>query len=302
MVVFYFILGGLFIFYDIALLLISPGTFWDNVTSFTHVWSIAGLFFIFCAVYRIKKGHSFFKDCKKWLKLTIVSLFTIGASISIICLVFIFNPKLVSPEEKSDYLILLGGGIDKNGELPPMVMNRVSVAADYLKNHEETVCVVTGGTLKWLPYPEAPEIKRQLVIAGIEPERILVEDQALDTIQNFKYSCKMLADYDDVSQDKILKSDIVVVTNFFHLRRAERLAHRMGFENIKGIGAKTASFQAPHAYLREIGAYIKLNLRILLTGEPSTLGTKSIKTDSDKIDAVKVDPIKVEPIKVDVKI
>ena len=271
MIVFYFILGGLFIFYDIALLISNPGTFLDNLTSFTHIWSLFGLIFIFFAIYRLKKGHSFWKDCKKWLKLTIVSLFTICASISIVCLVFIFNPKTVSPEENADYLILLGGGIDKNGQLPENVLERVKVAGEYLKNHEETICVVTGGTLKWLPYPEAPEIKRQLVNYGIKPERILVEDQAKDTIQNFQFSCKILAEHEAVSINEILKSKIIVVTNFFHLRRAERLANRMGFENVKGIGAKTAAFQAPHAYLREIGAYIKLNLRILLTGEPSTL-------------------------------
>jgi uncharacterized SAM-binding protein YcdF (DUF218 family) len=130
---------------------------------------------------------------------------------------------------------------------------------------------VSGGTLHFLPVAEAPELKKLLEKNGVEASRILVEDQALDTIQNFKYSCKMLADFEGVSQQQILDSRIAVVTSYFHLRRAERLAKRMGFTQIKGIGSKTSPINVPHCYVREICAYIKLNLRILLTGQPKKL-------------------------------
>ena len=38
-----FILGTLFISYDVALIISCPGTFLDNVISFSHVWSAVGL-------------------------------------------------------------------------------------------------------------------------------------------------------------------------------------------------------------------------------------------------------------------
>ena len=274
----YLVLGVLFISYSGALLIRSPGTFYDNITSFTNIWLLPGAFFIFAAVYRIRKGHSFWCDSKKWLKITFAVVVGTGILICAICLCFIFNPELISQEEIDStesipYMILLGGGIDKNGQLPVNVLKRVDVAADYLKDHKETVCVVTGGQLKWLPFAEAPELKNQLVKRGIEQDRILVEDKALDTIQNFKYSCKMLENYAGISTDEILNSPILVVSNYFHLRRAERLAHRMGFTNIKGLGANVDPFYGLHIYVREIAAYIKLNMRILLTGEPSTLAS-----------------------------
>ena len=74
-----------------------------------------------------------------------------------------------------------------------------------------------------------------------------------------------------LSNQEILNSEIAVITNYFHLRRAERLATRMGFTNIKGIPAACPPVYVLHNYVREICAYVKLNLRILLTGEPKKI-------------------------------
>lgn len=257
--------GVLFIFYDIILIFLSPGTFWDNVFCFSHIWSIFGLYFIFVGIYRLKNHHSFWKIWKKWIKITFVILFSIGFLISAVNLGFILNPKTVDVSENADYVILLGGGIDKNGKLPSTVNARVQKAAEYLKLHSDIICVVTGGTLHWLPYAEAPEIKRQLVLNGIPQEQILVEDKALDTIQNFQKSLAVLENFTGKSKNEILNSKIIVITSNFHLRRAERLAKRLGFTNVKGIASKTDFIKIPNSYLREICAYVKLNLRILLT-------------------------------------
>lgn len=263
--------GILSISYDATLILLNPGTFWDNVFSFTHIWLALGAYLIFVAIYRIKTKHSFWSTWKRWVKLTVVSLCSLAALISIINLTFILTPEIVSVEETADYVILLGGGISKDGKLPKSVMSRVEKAAEYLNKNPESICVVTGGTLDWLPCPEAPELKRQLVARGVEPERILVEDQAKDTIQNFQLSCKMLAEYKGTSLAEILNTPTAVVTSRFHLRRSERLARRMGFTNIKGIPAACPPIYVLHNYVREICAYVKLNLRILLTGKPEKL-------------------------------
>lgn len=265
------VLGAIFISYDFILIILNPGTFLDNLTSFTHIWLALGAFLIFLGIYRRKTGHSFWSILKKWVKLTLVSLASLILVISVINLCFILNPKIASMEDEAECLILLGGGIDKDGKLPESVLNRVNTAAEYLKLHDECICVVTGGTLKWLPYAEAPEIKRQLVAAGIEEERIFVEDQAQDTIQNFQLSAKLLSEEIEIPVSQILENRFVIVTNGFHLRRAQRLAKRMGFKNIKGIAAKTSAITIPHIYVREICAYIKLNLRIFLTGQPKSL-------------------------------
>lgn len=258
-------LGILIASYDFILIALCPGTFWDNIFSFTHIWLFLGSYFIFVGIYRLKTSHSFWKIRKRWIKITFVSFASLGFLISVINLIFILTPKTVEISESSDYVILLGGGIDKNGNLPTSVKNRVKKAAEYLKNHPESICVVSGGTLKWLPVAEAPELKNQLVLNGISEEKILVEDKALDTIQNFQNSIEVLKNFTGKSEEEILNSKIVIITSFYHLRRAERLAKRIGFTNVKGIGSKTDFIKIPHSYIREICAYIKLNLRILFT-------------------------------------
>lgn len=266
-----YIFGGICIAYDAALILRYPGTFLDNLFSFSHIWLILGAYHIFLGVYRKKKGHSFWSTWKTWCKRLFTVLVSVAGAFSVVCLILICTPKTTSLEESADYVILLGGGIDKNGKLPPAVQNRVDRAAEYLMLHPETVCVVSGGTLHWLPYPEAPTIKAELAARGIEAERIFAEDQALDTIQNFQFSSAILADYEDCDISQILESKIVVVTSFYHLHRAEILAKRMGFKNIKGLPTKTVPLSFVQAHVREICAYLKLSLRILLTGEPSEI-------------------------------
>ena len=157
------IFGILCIFYDFALIVSSPGTFLDNLTSFSHIWTLIGGYHIFLGIYRKKTGHSFWKIWKKWVQVVVSVLMSIAVVFSIVSLIFILNPKTIKNDESCDYLILLGGGIDKNGNLPKPVLNRVDIAASYLQNHRETICVVTGGTLKWLPVAEAPHIKKELV-------------------------------------------------------------------------------------------------------------------------------------------
>ena len=269
--VFLIILGVICIGYDVTLISLNPGTFWDNVFSFTHIWSALGAYLVFVGIYRIKTRHSFWSIWERWLKIAFISLASLATVISVINLIFILTPKVVGIDEKAEHVILLGGGIDKDGNLPKSVISRVEKTAEYLNANPESICVVTGGKLAWLPFAEAPELKRQLVKRGVDADRILVEDKALDTIQNFQFSCKMLAEYKGVSVKEILETPTAVVTSRFHLRRAERLASRMGFTNIKGIPSPCPAIYVPHDYVREIFAYVKLNMRILLTGEPKPL-------------------------------
>ena len=261
------ITGILLCFYDFIIITLNPGTFLDNLTSFSHIWLIPGIYLIYAGIFRLKKQNSFFSSLPKAVKITEVILIFLFVIISIPCLYFILTPDQ-NPQPNADYVFLLGGGIDKNGVLPTNVLYRCETAVNYLQNNPNTQVIVTGGTLKFLPFPEAPAIKAALEEKGISSDRIIIEDQALDTIQNFQYSLDLIITLENITREEALNKSVVVVTNNFHLTRALRLAHRIGFTNIHGLAAKTAWYMVPHMNLREIGAYIKLQLRILLTGKP----------------------------------
>lgn len=72
---------------------------------------------------------------------------------------------------------------------------------------------------------------------GIDKSRIIEEDKARDTIQNFKYSAHLIAKSEGVSVDDALLLPVVVVTSRFYLARTEYLASRFGFRYVYGVSA-----------------------------------------------------------------
>ena len=122
------ILGIISIGYDVTLISLNPGTFWDNVFSFTHIWLALGAYLIFVGIYRIKTRHSFWSVWKRWLRITFISLASIAAVISVINLIFILTPDVVTIDDKTEHVILLGGGIDKDGNVSSAVISRIEKA------------------------------------------------------------------------------------------------------------------------------------------------------------------------------
>ena len=100
--VFLIILGVICIGYDVTLISLNPGTFWDNVFSFTHIWSALGAYLVFVGIYRIKTRHSFWSIWKRWLKIAFVSLASLATVISVINLIFILTPEVVGIDEIGD--------------------------------------------------------------------------------------------------------------------------------------------------------------------------------------------------------
>ena len=264
-----FVLGELFILYCMIMHFLNPGTLFSELCSFSNVWLLLGAILIFLGTYRKNHNKSFWFALKKWQKVLFMAVFGAGITISTINLCFIFHPSITKNPD-ANIVILLGGGIDKNGELPDTVKKRCNIAIDYMNQNPDTILITTGGALKNLP-AEAPATKKYLINKGIAADRILVEDQARDTIQNFQYSCKMLSEHFGVPQSQILNTDILVVSSYYHLARSQRLARRMGFTRITGLGSKTPAIKLLDAYSREICAHLKLNLRILLTHKPAKI-------------------------------
>lgn len=269
--VFLIILGCFFVIYDILSIVINPGVFLDILKAFSHIWLIPGAFLIFSGIFEIRKGKLFISIWKKWIKITVSVCLFIGITISTVNLIRMNNPKLADESVTPEYVILLGGGMRKDGKLPKSVKYRVETTARYLKEHPQVPVVVSGGKREYQPYPEAPALKQYLIDCGIPENIILVEAKALDTIQNLENSANMLCKYKECSLEEILNSNIVLISSRFHIARAERIAKRMGFKNVYGVGAKVPAFYVLNCYAREILSYLKLDLRILLTGKPNSI-------------------------------
>ena len=251
----------LFFTYAVVIRILTP-----VIISFSDIWFLLSLFFIYFFI-RLKKG----KFLSKKGRIILLSFAGIAFAVSAVNLFFIFTPQVNDGSVSTKYLLVLGGGIRRDGSLSEMPMERLRSASLYLKNHPETKAIVSGGTLPLSEYAEAPAMKKELQLMGIEEERILMEDEALNTIENFQKSLLVICREENISKAEALSMPLTVVTSSFHLARSERLAKRLGFTEVYGLPAKVPAIYALNVYAREILSYVKLNLEILFTGKPERI-------------------------------
>ena len=83
---------------------------------------------------------------------------------------------------------------------------------------------------------------------GIEKERIIREDQSVNTVQNLKYSAEFL----NREQDSVC-----IVSNNFHIFRAGRIAERLGYKKVCGLAAKGDPVLMANNMVREFLGVLK---------------------------------------------
>ena len=153
----------------------------------------------------------------------------------------------------ADAVIVLGAGV--NGTEPSLSLRtRLDKALDYLEAHPDIPAVLTGGTGYGEEISEAQCMYDYLTERGVEPDRLILEDQAANTAENFARSKPLLeAAGVDPAQDTV-----AVVTNDFHMARSELIAARQGYGDVAGIPAPIPWLHLEVNYhLREAFAMVK---------------------------------------------
>jgi uncharacterized SAM-binding protein YcdF (DUF218 family) len=149
----------------------------------------------------------------------------------------------------ADYIIILGARV--KGEVPSLALQyRIDAAASYLKKNRESIAIASGGQGPGEDITEAEAIKRGLLAHGISSDRILLEDKSTDTVENIRFSKRLIP--------QNLKTGLLV-TNDFHLYRAKSIAKDQGL-NLEGIPAETPTVAIPKSYAREYLAITKYYL------------------------------------------
>ena len=90
-------------------------------------------------------------------------------------------------------------------------------ALSYLQQHPGTGCIVSGGQGPGEDITEAQCMYDCLIAAGIEPERILMEDRATSTSENLRFSLELME-----------SDSVAIISNEFHLYRADQMARQLG--------------------------------------------------------------------------
>ena len=231
-VILFMIIGILCVLYGIMVLLIRSGT------TFFVVWFALGAFFLllgFLVQYRLLD-----KLPKILRTLFLIAVCAVILMLAV-CEGFVLRGFGSRAPAGLDYLIVLGAQVREDG--PSAVLKyRLDAAAQYLLENDSTLCIVTGAKGANEPFSEGEGMKDYLMKAGIPADRIIVEDKALNTVQNIQYS-KHLMPSPDVPT--------AIVTNNFHVTRGLALARGQGLTDVCAISAPSDPLYLPNNMLRE---------------------------------------------------
>ena len=178
------------------------------------------------------------------LKWILLGCYAVGTVVLIVFGILMGTAAKRADRVDADALVVLGAAV--HGDKVTWVLsNRLDTAADYLDTHPDTVCIVTGGQGDGESVTEASAMQKYLVERkGIDANRILVEDKATSTLENFKFSKALIEEQcgKDVR--------IAFVTTDFHVFRAGRVAKKAGISAV-GIAAPDVWYIRINNFLRE---------------------------------------------------
>ena len=136
-------------------------------------------------------------------------------------------------------MIVLGCGLSSRDHTSPSLIlyKRLSAAEAYLKEHENTVCILSGGQGPDEKISEALAMHNFLVARGIDESRLYMEDESTSTRENLAFTRALMEREGLVAPGAA--ANVIVVTDGFHQFRAQRIAAK------SGLDAYTLSSHAP---------------------------------------------------------
>lgn len=168
--------------------------------------------------------------------------------------------QLNDPKPDQDYVIVLGAGLIQGERVSPLLAKRIDRAiAFYHKQSRKTLSppqlLMSGGQGPDEKIPEAVAMKNYALDQGIPDEEILIETHSTTTLENMRFS------KDIMEREKPQGYRAIFASNNYHIFRAGMYAKQVGLK-ADGIGAKTAKYYLPNAFLREFAALLVMNKRI----------------------------------------
>ncbi len=155
-----------------------------------------------------------------------------------------------SVTHEEDAVIVLGAGI-RGEKLGKALLGRLDKTIGYCEKNPDAVVVVSGGQGHGESITEALAMERYLVENGIPKEKIIKEERATSTKENFEYSKELLDDYFDGEYS------VTFITSEFHVYRAGIIARSAGYDETSYVGSRTLPYLVIPNGLRECLAVIK---------------------------------------------
>ncbi len=198
----------------------------------------------------------FYKALVKKLSKWLIGLYYFGMTvIAIVIPVMFISGGTDNVTYEEDAIIVLGAAV-RGERISGALQKRLDVAIEYYQENPDVVIVVTGGQGPQEDITEALAMERYLLANGIPKEKIIKEEKATSTYENFKFSKELLDNY--FAELGVTEYELAYVTDDYHIYRAGQLA------KIAGLGEMTHCHSNTHksiilpSGLRECMAIVKL--------------------------------------------
>lgn len=119
------------------------------------------------------------------------------------------------------YIVVLGGGITPEGNLPELVELRLRKAVELFQEHHSLI-ILSGKYSLLIDEPpaktEAQLMQEELVGLGVPGDQLILEDESQDTVANAYFVKKIIKGKD---------TKVTVVTSEFHKDRADYIFRKV---------------------------------------------------------------------------
>ena len=184
------------------------------------------------------RGHKFLK----WLYRGIPGVICVIALLVVVessCMIVAANKK---PTPGATVVVL---GCRVYGERASLSMvERLDAAYEYLTEHPEARCVLSGGQGDGENITEAECMYRYLVNQGIDASRLYMEEASTTTRENLLFSERLIV-------EQGLNPVIAIATSEYHMYRAGMIANALDI-SWAAVPGKTAIWLFPTYYVREL--------------------------------------------------
>ena len=135
----------------------------------------------------------------------------------------------VNTSGPADHAIVLGLALE-NGQPTGDLLERLNTAQAYLEEYPQARLILTGGNADGSGRTEAAVMRDILSERGVAEERLMLEDKAKSTKDNFRNTAQFIDP----------AGPVVLISSDYHMDRAVRTAKGAGFSNILRLPARSS--------------------------------------------------------------
>lgn len=209
--------------------------------------------YLIVAVYVNHFAPSWFESLFSIVPALLFYFFVVFYNFLTVTILYQFN----LPRYNQDYVIVLGAGLIDGERVTPLLAKRIDKAIQFYKAQKRATMkppkiLMSGGKGPDEKISEATAMKNYAVEQGMLAEDILIEGNSTNTLENMKFSKEIM----DAREPNPYR--VIFTSNNYHIFRAGIYAR---WANLKadGIGARTARYYLPNAFLREFVAILSMN-------------------------------------------